>query len=98
MASPPGIITITVKITWLIYGNIYFLSLSNRSDVNNFSFTLFRKGKRPFGFDEHVRDHKDLKREAIEDVDFIENYGEDQYNKFESEIRSEKELKAFKEI
>ncbi len=75
MASPPGIITITVKITWLIYGNIYFLSLSNRSDVNNFSFTLFRKGKRPFGFDEYVRENKDLMEEAKEDVEFIDKYG-----------------------
>ena len=75
MASPPGIITITVEITWLIYGNIHFLSFSNKSDVNNFSFTLFRKGKRPFGFDEYIRDYQDLMEEAKEDIKFIDNYG-----------------------
>ena len=46
---------------WLTSGKHFFVFiLYNRSDVDNFSFTLFRRGKRPFGFDEYVRDHKDL--------------------------------------
>ena len=50
------------------------------SDVDNFTFNLFRKGKRPYHYDRYVRDHKDFMRQAKEDVEFIDNHGREVFD------------------
>jgi len=60
------------------YWNYYYQSgnyiADMWEDVAGWTFSICRKGKRPFGFDEYVRDHKDLLQEAKEDVAFFDKY------------------------